>query len=287
MKLLEKLLKDLGVKPELAKQIIDEAKKDESTFDIAPAVAAVTEHQRMLLENDSEFVDKFKTAEKGKQLDIFTRDLKKTFGLSAEEIKDKKIDEIIELVKNKSVANSNKDIQKLQEDLIEATKRIKQYEDEIIPGVKSEVENTRKSIFIENAITQKLGGKKLRVAFEAAYPSVMTTLKEQFDIDIDDKKNVHLLQKGSKLKALKADKSGELLVDEFIDSKLKEWKFVAESNADDAGGDGEQKKIIIQQSQSGNEGGTGKGFVGAQKAIQALEDSKKITKAATSDKGDE
>lgn len=282
MKIIEKLLKDLGIKGDLSKQIIEEAKKDDSTFDLTPAVASATEHVRMLLENDSEFVDKFKTAEKGKQLDIFTRDLKKTFGLTSEEIKDKKIDEILDLVKTKTTTNSNKDVQKLQEELITLNNKVKEYEEEIIPNVKKEVEVTRKNIFIENALNKKITARELRVAYDAAYPSLMANLNSQFDLDIDDKQNIHLLQKGSNLKALKQDKSGELTIDEFIDTKFKEWKFIKESNADDGAGagTGAGKQRVVVDTGNGEEK---KGLAGANKAVEALENAKRLKEQSLKD----
>jgi len=274
MKHLKKLLKNLGLNDEAIDKFVKEGLSDDADFDISKMQESVLAHSRKMLENDQEFINTIKGQEKGRQLDIVTHAIKKQFDLSADEIKEKDIKEIIELAKAKSIASSSKDVQTLQKELTDAVSKLKQYDEEVIPGIKKEVDSQRKAILIENELTKRLGSKKLRVAFEAAMPSLMTHLKESFDLDIDDKKQLALLQKGSTLKALKADKTGELTIDEIMDAKLKEWKFIEESQADKK----DTKEIVITD-KGGDNGGAG--FAGAAKAQAALQKAKEMTEAAT------
>jgi hypothetical protein len=266
------LLLAFGITEADAKPLIEASKEDKSDFDIKDLVEKATAHQRKLFENDQEFIDKFKSEEKGKQLDIITRDLKKTFGLSSEEIKEKTVKEIIEIAKNKASTNNDKSIEDLQKELMEANTKVKEFEETVIPSKLAEVEAHKKRLSIDNELTKLLGGKKLRVPFEAAYPALNNKLAELYDLDIDEKKQLQVFLKGTKVHPTKLDKTGLLGLNDILDTTLKEWKFIEESNGQEGG----TKKTQVELDEEKKK--TAKSFPGAQKAIEALEAAKAATK---------
>jgi hypothetical protein len=262
------LLKAMGIAEAEAQKLI-EASKDAATadvFDIVPLVKMATDHQRSIFLNDTEIIDKFKGEEKGKQLDIITRDLKKTFGLTSEEIKDKGIKEIIELARTKATTNTDKGIEQLQADVIALTNKVKDYEENIIPSKLAEVEGHKKKITIDNELTKLVSGKKLRVPFDAAFPSIVNFLSEKYDLDMDDKKQLNVFLKGQKVHPTKDDKTGLLGLNEILESKLKEWKFVEESNADQ--GTKTTQQVIVDDPNKKTD--KAQNFPGAEKAKAAL-----------------
>lgn len=207
--------------------------------DLDALVSSYKKSQRDIFENDADFIGKIQTAEKAKQLDIITREIKKNFDLTPDEIKDKSIKEVIEIAKTKIGSSADKDVKTLQDELTKASARVKELEETEIPKIKGEVDGHKKTINVENALVKYLGSKKLRVELDAAYPGLKAYLEENYDIDLDekDKKKLVLFQKGTKLSPLSADKSKTLTVDEITDGKLKEWKFLEESKADKPGKD--------------------------------------------------
>lgn len=273
------ILKAMGIAEAEAQKLIEASKDDAIQFDINPLVAMAAAHQRKLFENDPEIIDKFKGEERGKQLDIITRELKKTFGLSSDEIKDKAIKDVIEFAKTKATTTTDKSVETLQNELIAANNKLKDYEENVIPSKLAEVEGHKKKITIENELTKLISSKKLRVPFEAAFPTLTGHLSNQYDLDIDDKKQLHIYLKGTKVQPTKEDKTGLLGINDIMDSKLKEWKFIEESNAG-AGtgtGTGQQRQQVIVDDPNG---GTGKKvhFPGAEKAKAALEEAKTAPK---------
>lgn len=263
------LLKAMGI-PEAEAQKLIEASKEQATadsFDIQPLVKLATDHQRSLFMNDTEIIDKFKGEEKGKQLDIITRELKKTFGLSSEEIKDKGIKEIIDLARTKSTSSTDQGIEKLQKENIDLVNKLKDYEENVIPSKIAEVEGHKKKITIENELTKMVSGKKLRVPFDAAFPAIINHLADKYDLDIDEKKQLAVFVKGQKIHPTKDDKTGLLGLGDILDSKLKEWKFVEESNADQTPKN--QQTVIIDEPKGGEKKIH---FPGAAKAEAALKE---------------
>lgn len=264
------LLKSLGVSDADAKKIVEESKNDDSQFDVQPLIDGAIAHQRKLFENDVDIIEKFKGEERGKQLDIISRDLKKTFGLASEDIKDKSVKEIIEIARTRTVSGADKSVNDLQTELLAAHNKIKDFEENVIPQTRAEVEVQKKRVNIENELTKLIGSKKLRVPFDAAFPSIVNHLSEKYDLDIDEKKQLNVFLKGSKVQPTKDDKTGLLGLGDILDSKLKEWKFVEESNAD-KGGEADKKIIKIEE---GDNNKKSMQFPGAQKALEALEAAK-------------
>jgi len=272
MKKIIDLLKTLGISEAEANLLIAASKDEANDFDIAPLITAATEHQKKIFENDPAHIERFKGEERGKQLDIISRELKKTFGLTSDEVKDKTVKEIIEFARTKSTSSSDQSVVQLQNDLLAANNRVKDYEENIIPGKIAEVDAHKKKISIENELTKLVSGKKLRVPFDAAFPSLVNHLSDKYDLDIDDKKQLTVFLKGTKLHPTKEDKTGLIGLGEILDAKFKEWQFTEESN----GGKGPDTRTIGTPAADGEK--KKMNFPGAEKALAAMEEIKSAPK---------
>lgn len=275
------LLLALGIPQAEAQKFAEDSANDQAQVDIKPIVDLAIASQRKILENDPDLADKYTSAERGKQLDIITRDLKRTFGLTSEEIKDKSVKEIIEFAKTKASNTGDKTTETLQKEIIDLTNKLKDYEENVIPQTKAEVDSFKKKITIDNELSKVINSKKLRVPFDAAYPSIISYLSENFDLDVNDKKELALFVKGTKLHPTKEDKSGLIGINDILENKLREWKFIEESNADKTGGNGSGQgmkagdTVIIENKEK-----AAVHYPGLEKAKENLEAAKNATKTA-------
>jgi len=151
MAVIEKLLKQIGLPQSTIKEVLA-AEAENTDFDVSAVVTSFKESQRTLYEDDADLAETFKAQERGKLLDIWTNKIKKDFGLSSEQVKGLKMDEVIALAKGESVKSVSKDIQQLQEENLTLSNKLKEYDEVVIPGVKSEVEREKKSFKIQNYV---------------------------------------------------------------------------------------------------------------------------------------
>lgn len=236
---IEKLLKQIGLPADKIKEVIAADKEEKSDFDIAPIVDAFKENQRALFENDGDLAEKFYARERGKQLDIVTNQIKKAFGLTSDLIKDKKIAEVIELAKAESTKGLSKEMQQLQEEALAAANKVKEYEETLIPQIKSEVAKEKKQFLINNKMRSLIpGADKLRVPAETVDKIVNADILSQYDLDMDEKGNITLFEKGKTIHAKSADGTKLLTITDAMNTVLTANKFIKESNADDNGAEG-------------------------------------------------
>lgn len=258
---------------------------DTPAKDITKMVTDFKAAQRELLENDAEFVEGIEAAVKGKERGVFTRKMKQKFGLTAEEVKDKAPEELIDLAHEKATKSKDKTVQELQEENAELTKINKKLLEEDIPAKDKEKEEFKKGLLKESALTKQLAGKKLTVSLEDAAPTIINGLNSKYDVDIDKDGKITLFQKGTlgtdkPLKVKNADGTGFLSADEAIETDLKKFKWLEQSN----GGKGKGKEgdgVIVDGKKKKGEGNEDEGGSGGDvnpyisKAQQHLEAQKK------------
>jgi hypothetical protein len=97
-------------------------------------------------------------------------------------------------------------------------------------------------------------------------------LGEKYDLDIDEKKQLNVFLKGSKVHPTKEDKTGLLGLNDILEAKLKEWKFVEESNADQT--PKTPQNVVIDEPK----GEKKIQYPGAKKAEEALKEAKELSK---------
>jgi len=241
------ILKSLGASEETITKIetalkeTDEAKK--KAFNSKEIVDGLIAHQKRLLENDSDFISKFQSAEKGKFMEQLDRRLKQSFGITNEDLKDKTIEDKITFAKSSFEKNYSASATELQNENIKLKNELKNIQEIEIPKIKGETESFKKSLKIDSAITKIVGENKLRVSADAIIPALKSVLENMYHVDMNETGDLQILTKIDKLGIKNPDGTALLSAKDIIVSKLKEFKAIEESNADDD--PNKKKKTVV------------------------------------------
>jgi len=235
MKNVEKFLGRLGIKAALLATITGtEELPDEKIEELATGFLTTS---REALENDPEFIEKIKAPLTAKERATLEGKIKKAFGLSSDEIKDKKIDEIIEVAKEKSKTVSTLTAQELQDKYTALVAENKRLVEEVIPEKENQamasVKAYRQRLALRDRLSKK--GDSLLVGASVVMPALTELLSKDFTIDIDDDDNFIVKTKKDGLDPLREDKTGKLTFDEILDAKLTEMGVLKKSNAEPGG----------------------------------------------------
>lgn len=248
------------------------AKYDDAAFkpDISALVDEARGHQKTLLENDKEFVDAIRGKEKGRQRDIFEAQMKKKFGLTPEEMKDKSTEEIVALAHTKATTTGNKTLDDITLELTNVKAENKRLLEEEIPKVRSEVDGHKQMFELNQSITKKFSayGEKLRVPAEAAQTATLSALSGKYDMSLNEKGEIEFRDKGTKMLAKSKDGTKILTADDVFEGQMKEFQFLKESNVDD---NKDKKKPVVTVEKDENAGKQTRGYQGLSKAEQHLE----------------
>lgn len=228
-----------------------------ATVDLPKIRGEITTGVKEILKNDATFVSEFETAAEGKIKATVERKLKQKFGLVADDVKDKKFDEIVDICYDKSTSSATGDVKTLQEDKIKLAAEIKELKEVTIPALEQKGDQKAK----EYRIQSKLEGMvdtldkegKLRVKKNAALALANSIVPAGYDLDEDEAGNIVLFQKGKKLKAVNKDGTKVLELGDLLTDTFRENDFLKQSNADDKDKDKDdpsKKKVEVT---TGNE----------------------------------
>lgn len=248
MKHAEQFLKKIG----LSKDILDKLNSEEDV-NIDELTSSFKSSLKDVFSNDPDFIQPIKDEVRGTELSKIEHRIKKTFGLSSEDLKDKKFDEIISTAYEKAKATSAEGAGELQNKLIELTKENKRLIEEVIPSKEAEATNTIKSFKKDSALRSALSKKSLIVSPEVVLPAVQTFLSSQFEIDVTDSGDLDIKTKNG-LKPLNSDGTKALTFEEILDNHLTSLNVVKQSNGG-ATGSGTPKPAATPA--AGANGGTG------------------------------
>lgn len=214
MKNIESFLKKIGVKSDVITKL-----SSDDEFDLTEIVDSFKTTQRELVSNDPDFVQKMRDEIRGTELSKVEHKLKKTFGLSSDDIKDKKFDEIISTAFEKSKQSASGTSEELQNRLIALTNENKKLLDEVIPAKENEARETIKSFKKDSALRNILNQRQLIVKPEVVLPAIQSRLSEKYNVDIDDNGQMVVKTKDG-LNPLSKDGSKTMSFDEILDSFL-------------------------------------------------------------------
>ena len=269
--LTEKFLKSVGIDVNYINKIEALPEEEEKTFDIAEGTQKFKDKQKQLLEADPETIEKYSKAADGKILEQVDRKLKQIFDLTSDDLIDKKIDEKFKLAKEKMAIQYQKSGDSLQNENIELTKKIQEYEEIVIPKVKSEVENEKKSFKINNELTKLLAGQELTTGQRAAFVVVEKKAEEKgYIFDFNEKDEFDAFTKDGKLKIKNADGTGFLTPKDIVVSLLDEEKMIKKSNGGEPAG-----ATVIQKANPTTDAITTPAMQKAEENLRRLEEEKK------------
>lgn len=225
MKNIESFLKKIGVPSSTIAKL-----SAEEEIDVEPFVNGFKSSMQDVFSNDPSFIQPIKDEVRGTELSKIEHKVKKTFGLSPEEIKDKKFDEIIGLAYEKMKNIPPQGAEELQNRLMELTKENKRLLEEVIPAKESESQNAIKQYKKANVLRSTLAKRDLIVKPEAILPAIESYLSSKYDYDVLDSGEIEVKTKNG-LKPLNQDGTKSLTFDELIDGHLSELQVIKQSNA--------------------------------------------------------
>ena len=226
MKNVETLLKKIGIPSDAIAKITS----DDAELNLDEIVANFRTTQREVLKNDSEFIQPIKDEIRGEQFAKIEHKIKKKFGLTPDEIKDKKFEEIVDVAFEKSSKSSASSAEELQSKLIELTNENKRLIEEVIPAKESESKNAIKSFKRESILSSILSKKNLIVSPEVIVPAVKSYLDNNFNLDLDEGSNSIVIKTKQNLNPLNADGTKILTFEEVLDGHLQTLNVVKQSN---------------------------------------------------------
>lgn len=227
----EKLLRKIG----LTNEQIEKLTKEDAPETIVEEIAtSFQQTQREVLRNNAEFIQPIKDEIRGAELSKIEHKLKKTFNLGAEEIKDKKFDEIIGIAHEKATKASAVGAEELQNKLVEMSKENKRLLEEVLPTKEMEAKQTIAQFKKETALQSILAKRQLIVSSDVVMPAVKTFLESNYNIDLDEKGDI-LVKTKQNLNPLNQDGTKIVTFEEILDGHLTSLGVVKQSNAAPAG----------------------------------------------------
>ena len=222
---LESFLKKIGVNEAVVEKL-----SAEGEVNIDEIVNNWKSGFKNVVSNDPDFIQPIKDEIRGTELSKVEHKIKKQFGLSSDEVKDKKFDEIIAAAYEKVKTSGNSTSEELQGKVMELSRENKRLIEEVIPAKESEIKEAIKGYQKETYLRNYLSSKKLTAKTEVAYLAVQNHLNSGYNIDFSiDGKPVFKTKDG--LAPLNEDGTKTLSLEEFIDKKLMEDDLIPKSNA--------------------------------------------------------
>jgi hypothetical protein len=205
-------------------------KFSDESIDITPFVDSFRAKQKELFTNDPEIVKPIQAAERAKIQASHETKIKRLFDLTPEEVKEKTFDQIVELAKEKVGNSKSKTTDEIQLQLVEANKKIKQYEEEIIPAKEQEKEDFKKQYVIKDKLTKKIASMPLSIDPEAAMMILEAQLAKSNKLELDENGDLVILDKEGN-KPMNETRTKIFTIDEILDSTASKYKIKKESNA--------------------------------------------------------
>jgi len=254
----ETFLKKIGVKSDIISKL-----SSEEEVQVDDLAKSWKDSMKEVMANDPEFIQPIKDEVKGTELSKMEHKIKKTFGLTSEEIKDKKFEEILALAQEKSKTTSSSTADELQTKIMELTRENKKLMEEVIPQKEQEAKEVIKSYKKETAIKTILGSKSLIVKPEVVFPAIQSHLNSHYDIDLGDDGSFVVKTKAG-LNPLNQDGTKVMSFEEILETQLKDLNVLKQSNGtpDPAG----QSRVKTQTIQA--DGGEAKFHLPGLKAAQ-------------------
>ena len=149
---LEKFLVKVGLPEDIVSQFKDV--DEENPPDVDTLASEWKQHQREVFQNDPEIIKTLKSEMRGKERGSVERSIMRTFGITAEEARENGLendyDKLLKFSKAKLEKTSSKTAGEIQEELQKANLRIKEFEDDVIPGLKEKGKKEIDQFYIRN-----------------------------------------------------------------------------------------------------------------------------------------
>jgi len=207
---------------------------DEVDFDTEKFLTDFTTKQAELLKNDKDFVAEIQLSENKKVNDMWATKFKQATGLTGEEIAGKQYKDIIALGVERLRKKGDASTEELQQKNLELENKLKDIEDNVLPGKTTEMENFRKGLMLENKLEKMILSKKLAVSPTVASAAIKAVMSGKVNLELNESGELDVFQVGDgKLKVKKKDNTGFMTADDYITDILTTEKLIEVSGAVD------------------------------------------------------
>ncbi len=180
----KEFLNKIGVESETIESLF--AEETPEGFELEAASKSYLESIKTVQSENPEMVSKLKAEAKGEILSKTEHNIKKFFGLVAEETEWKKLDELLPVIQEKLSNTANEGAEELQNKLLEANRKIKTFEGETIPAIQAEANKKIKDFRVKTEVLKSMAGVETVVNTEIIYPAIQEHLENHFSFEVDE-----------------------------------------------------------------------------------------------------
>ena len=223
MSKIEEFLKKIGVNADvIAKLNEEEANTDE-------LVGQWKSGFKTVMANDPDFIQPIKDEIRGTELSKMEHKIKKQFNLGAEEVKDKKFDDIIQAAYEKVKNQSFPAPDELQNKIMELSKENKRLVEEVLPAKENEAKEAISQYKKTNALRSALSSKPLIVSTDIVFPALNEYLSKNYSVELDEQDKLVIKTKNG-LAPLSEDGTKTITFDEVVEKHLDTIGVLKKSN---------------------------------------------------------
>lgn len=280
-----KFLIGLGIPKERAEKMsigIADTAVETPAAELEEVDEVIRTHQSELYTNSDEYKTLQKSIKDKALAEAYQKAEKKIvniFGLTAEEAKDKKYDELVELAKTKAASNKDKTTEEVQKELTRVSDELKTAMEVTIPSIRAEVDQAKSVFLLDNSFAKTLSSKEFPLLDGFELNDVIESIKRKaeskgFKVSVDDKGELEITNAdGSKITT--ADRKGFMSPKEILKDIAN--PFLKKSKAGEE--DTEHHEITIDEKQKEDFKKLGTAVSsGVAKALKHAEDQKKQIK---------
>lgn len=221
-------LEKIGVEKEVIDNLFSEEPAED--FKVEEISKSYLDGIKEVKGEDPEMISKIRSEAKGEIMSKNEHKIVKAFGLTKEEVADKKFDEILDVIKQKNKEAGNDTANELQEKLLSANQKIKTFEDETIPKIRSEAADKIKMHRVKAEVNGAISGIETVVDNQVLIPVVQSHLDNNFKFEIAEDGSLEVRTKEGTA-PLNKDGTKKIGLDGIVKEHISSLNLLKQSNA--------------------------------------------------------
>ena len=266
------LFRDLGIKEEKIKEI-----ESKDSFEPKDLFKDIKDNIYNGAAADENFRTPIKKQGSGEAFQIVNKAIKNAFGLQDSDVKDKSIEDLLEVVKSKSRINGDKANTDLELLVSQKNKEIESIRNVEIPQIKSELERVYHSHLKKDKIRDVVSSFQLAAGDPKTLSGlVKEDIENRYDIAIDDSNDwgLKIRTKGTNLPIYDANGTKEYTPADIVQQSLIRLKLLQQNNVNYT-----PPKPLVEESVNKNQtkpdGTKVKNTIGYNSALSLIEEQRK------------
>ena len=266
------LFRDLGIKEEKIKEI-----ESKDSFEPKDLFKDIKDNIYNGAAADENFRTPIKKQGSGEAFQIVNKAIKNAFGLQDSDVKDKSIEDLLEVVKSKSRINGDKANTDLELLVSQKNKEIESIRNVEIPQIKSELERFYHSYLKKDKIRDVVSSFTLAAGDPKTLSGlVKEDIENRYDINIDDSNDwgLKIRTKGTNLPIYDANGTKEYTPADIVEQALIRLKLLQQNHVNYT-----PPKPLVEESvnknQTKQDGTKVKNTIGYNSALSLIEEQRK------------